>query len=364
MGLPSQAMTAPPFPIEQPIEAFTDEPALSAADRVGLVRAMVLSRVLERACCELNPRWFPAEGEEAVIAGAFYGLRPDDVAAPHYRGPFLAYAMRGASLSRLVAQALAKATGYARGRALGFTGPADLGFVPWVAGDLGTTIGVATGCAVGFHYEQSDRVVVCSFGDGTTNRGDFHEALNLAAVWKLPIVYVCQHNQYSISLHASEVLPIESIAMRGASYGMPAVAVDGNDVLAVHSAVRQAVKRARAGDGPSLIEARTYRLGGHWASDPGGYRMPEVEEEWRQRDPIPRAIAELIAHGLIGDAEAGAFWDDAKSVVSNAVAAAQREADPTEADLGGDDSLAPAGRDDRTRPIRRGPNAGGAPWHA
>ena len=357
-------MTAPPSSPKDSDRTLDIGLEVTSNDRIGLVRAMVLSRVLERACCELNPRWFPAEGEEAVIAGAFYGLRPDDVAAPHYRGPFLAYAMRGASLSRLVAQALAKSTGYARGRALGFTGPAHLGFVPWVAGDLGTTIGVATGCAVGFHYERSDRVVVCSFGDGTTNRGDFHEALNLAAIWKLPIVYICQNNQYSISLHASEVLSIESIAKRAESYAMPGVAVDGNDVVAVHRAVRDAVARARHGGGPSLIEARTYRLGGHWASDPGGYRMPDVEESWRSRDPVPRAVADLLSDGLIDESGAAALWDDARDAVSAAVAAAKLADDPSDADMGQHESLAPAGRDDRTRQLARETTLGDSAWRA
>ena len=335
---------------------------ISPADRLGLVRAMVLSRVLERACCELNPRWFPAEGEEAVIAGAFYGLRPDDVAAPHYRGPFLAYAMRGASLSRLVAQSIGRATGYARGRALGFTGPADLGFVPWVAGDLGTTIGVATGCALGFHYEGSDRVVVCTFGDGTTNRGDFHEALNLAAVWKLPIVYVCQHNQYSISLHSSQVLPIESVAARAPAYGMPGVGLDGNDVFAIHEAMRDAVARARDGRGPTLVEARTYRLGGHWASDPGGYRHPEAEDRWRQRDPVPRALADLVDAGIIDASGVESIWEEARDVVSRAVALAQAAPEPGAMDLGASEALAASGRDDRQRDPRTGPPAGADAW--
>lgn len=357
-------MTAPASPHDPFATTTPAGSALPAEDRVALVRAMILSRVLERACCDLNPRWFPAEGEEAVIAGSFYGLRADDIAAPHYRGPFLTYAMRGASLSRLVAQALAKATGYAGGRALGFTGPADLGFVPWVAGDLGTTIGVATGCALGFRYEGSDRVVVCSFGDGTTNRGDFHEALNLASVWKLPIVYVCQNNQYSISLHTSEVLPVDSVAARAAGYGMPGLAVDGNDVEAVHRAVRDGVTRARVGGGPTLIEARTYRLGGHWASDPGGYRMPDIEEEWRSRDPVPRAVAGLLADGIIDEASANTLWVEAHDAVNAAVDEAKRAADPNEADLGGGDALAPPGRDDRSRPPRRGPTAGAAPWRA
>ncbi|MGH2366742.1 MAG: thiamine pyrophosphate-dependent dehydrogenase E1 component subunit alpha, partial [Chloroflexota bacterium] len=218
-------------------ERYSTAPSEAREDRVALLRLMILSRVLERACCELNPRWFPAEGEEGAIVGSFYGLRPDDVIAAHYRGPFIAYYMRGADLSRLVAQALGKATGFARGRALGFTGPVDQHIIPWVAGDLGTSLGVATGAALGLQYDGSDRVAVVTFGDGTSNRGDFHEAVNLAAVWKLPIVYVCQHNQYSISLHASQVLACGSIAARAAGYGIPGQSVDGNDVLAVHEAV-------------------------------------------------------------------------------------------------------------------------------
>ncbi len=313
---------------------------LGSTVRIGLLKAMMLSRTLERACCELNPRWFPAEGEEGVIAGAFFGLRSDDTMAPHYRGPFLAYALRGANLSRLVGQALGKANGYARGRALGFTGPAAMGIVPWVAGDLGTTIGVATGCALGFSYEGSDRVTVCSFGDGTTNRGDFHEALNLASVWKLPIVYVCQHNQYSISLHASEVLPIEHLSIRAGSYGMPGLTVDGNDVFAVHTAVRDAVARARNGDGPTLIEARSYRLGGHWASDPGGYRLPEVQEAWRDKDPIPRAISEMVDAGDLTQHEIDAMWDEVRHAVDEAIAIAKACPDARIEDIGSDEVFA------------------------
>lgn len=313
---------------------------LDPSVRIGLLKAMMLSRTLERACCELNPRWFPAEGEEGVIAGAFFGLRDDDTMAPHYRGPFLAYALRGADLSRLVGQALGKANGYARGRALGFTGPAAMGIVPWVAGDLGTTIGVATGCALGFSYEGSDRVAVCSFGDGTTNRGDFHEALNLASVWKLPIVYVCQHNQYSISLHASEVLPIEQISIRASGYGMPGLTVDGNDVFAVHSAVRDAVARARNGDGPTLIEARSYRLGGHWASDPGGYRLPEVQDAWRDKDPIPRAVSELVMAGDLTQHDVDSMWDEVRQAVDAAVTVAKACPDARVEDIGANEVFA------------------------
>jgi TPP-dependent pyruvate/acetoin dehydrogenase alpha subunit len=316
-------------------------PSAARSWRVELLRLMILSRILERACCDLNPRWFPAEGEEATIVGTFFGLRADDVIAPHYRGPFITYYMRGASLARLIGQALGKASGYARGRAPAFTGPVDKHIVPWVAGDLGTTIGVATGAALGLQYEGSDRVVVVSFGDGTANRGDFHEALNLAAVWKLPIVYVCQNNQYSISLHVSQVLACQRIAARAAGYGMPGETVDGNDVVAVHQAVQAAVARARAAEGPTLIEAVTYRLGGHWAADPQTYRSADEVAQWRAHDPIPRYERALIEAGELTAADAARLWDDARAEVAAAVAEAQQAPLPEPADLGLDEVFAP-----------------------
>src|SRR5258708_25429173 len=127
-------------------------------DSLSVYRWLLLSRLLESALCEQNPRWFPAQGEEATIVGSFCDLRPDDVAAPHYRGPFVVYAMRGAELWRLCAQAFGKAAGYNRARSVPFTGPFGLGFVPWVAGDLGTTVGVATGAALALQQERSERV--------------------------------------------------------------------------------------------------------------------------------------------------------------------------------------------------------------
>ena len=211
---------------------------------------------------------------------------------------------------------------------------------PWVAGDLGTSIGVATGIATGFQYERGDRVVVCSFGDGTSNRGDFHEALNLAAVWKLPIVYVCQNNQYSISLHLSQVLASDTIAARAAGYGMPGLAVDGNDVLAVTTAVQDAVQRARAGLGPTLIEAQSYRLGGHWAADPGGYRRDEDVAAWRARDPIARLERQLLDQGTLNPTDQDRIWSDVRDEVNRAVAVAQAAPSCEEAGLGLDEAFA------------------------
>src|SRR5262245_2488920 len=214
---------------------------------------MATSRALGTTLCALNPRWFPAEGEEAILVGSFFDLRGGDAAAPHYRDPFVVYLMRGAELWRLIAQVLGKAAGYNKGRSVPFTGPVELGVVPWVAGDLGTTIGTATGAALAFKQEGSDRLCVCSFGDGTSNRGDFHENLNLAAMWRLPIVYVCQNNGWAISQRAPTYLPAP-VAARAAGYGIPGETVNGNDVEAVRAEVAQAAARARRGEGPTLIE--------------------------------------------------------------------------------------------------------------
>jgi TPP-dependent pyruvate/acetoin dehydrogenase alpha subunit len=300
---------------------------------LALHRYMVISRVLEAACGAANPRWFPAEGEEAAIIGTFYGLRSDDVVAPHYRGPFVVYLMRGAEMARLCAQALGKETGYARGRAVPFTGPIDLGIVPWVAGDLGTSLGIATGAALGFTYEGSDRVSVVSMGDGTANCGDFHENLNLAAAWKLPVVYVVQNNGWAISEPISAYLPAP-IAARAAGYGIPGVTVDGNDVIAVHDAVTDAVTRARRGLGPSLIEARTYRLLGHWQTDTASYRAEGEVQAWRDLEPIKRFERLLVASGISDDRTLAGVWRDAEGEVAAAMEIASSAPAPDGHDLG------------------------------
>lgn len=331
------------------------------ADLVELYRLMSLSRTLERACCTRNPRWFPAEGEEATIVGAFYGLRPDDIVAPHYRGPFIVYLMRGASLARLAGQVLGRATGYARGRAVPFIGPVELNIVPWVAGDLGTSLGVATGAALAAWYDRQladrrdtddvtaagisggpalDRVVVVTFGDGTSNRGDFHENLNMAGLWKLPIVYICQNNSFAISLHHSTYLPHgASIAARAVGYGMPGVTVDGNDVLAVQHAVRVAIARARAGDGPTLIEATTYRMTGHWAGDSATYREAAEIEQWRVRDPLVRLEEQLYTGGVATPEATAAIRQQVERAVDKAMAEAEAAPMAGADDLGLEDVL-------------------------
>jgi TPP-dependent pyruvate/acetoin dehydrogenase alpha subunit len=304
-------------------------------DSTTLYRWLLVSRVLERALCERNPRWFPAEGEEAAIVGSFCDLRSDDVAAPHYRGPFVVYLMRGAEMWRLCAQAFGRASGYNRGRSVPFTGPFALNHVPWVSGDLGTTIGVATGAALAMQQERSDRVCVCSFGDGTANRGDVHEAINLAASWRLPIVYVCQHNGWSISQPAASYLPAP-VADRARGYGIPGVAVDGNDVEAVRAVVAEALARARRGDGPTLVEARTWRQGGHWAGDAAAYRDDLAA---RPDDPLESLAARLVERGDADAAGLAALRAGVVAEIEAALARARQSPEAGPGELGLDEVL-------------------------
>ena len=306
------------------------------SDALAIYRWLVVCRELDRALCAENPRWFPIEGEEATVVGTFVDLRNDDALAAHYRDPFVAYLMRGAEMWRLAAQVLGKAAGYNKGRSVPFNGPVELGIVPWVAGDLGTTLGTATGAALAFQAEGSDRVCVCSFGDGTANRGDFLEALNLASCWRLPIVYVCQHNGWAISQPAPTYLA-GFVAARAHGLGMPGVTVDGNDVDAVRSAVAEAVARARAGQGPCLIEARTWRWRGHWAADAQSYRSdaePEVE------DPLDLYAYRLLDSGQVTLTDLQRVHADVEDEVRAALERARAARDAGLAELGLDEVYA------------------------
>jgi acetoin:2,6-dichlorophenolindophenol oxidoreductase subunit alpha len=304
---------------------------------LALYRWLVVCRELDAALCAASPRWFPIEGEEATVVGSFVDLRPDDAAAPHYRDPFVVYLMRGAEMWRLAAQVLGKAAGYNKGRSVPFNGPVELNIVPWVAGDLGTTLGVAAGAALAFQDEGSDRVCVCTFGDGTANRGDFHESLNLAACWRLPIVYVCQNNGWSISEPAASYLPAP-IVERAAGYGVPGELVDGNDVEAVRACVGAAVERARAGLGPSLVEARTSRRRGHWAADDQAYRAGEPPPT--DEDPLDLYAYRLLERGVATLPDLERVHAEVAAEVAAALERASRSPDAGPAELGPDEVYA------------------------
>ncbi len=238
-------------------------------------------------------------GEEAVATGVIAALQPGDVVTSTHRGHGHNIAL-GGDINAMMAELLGRETGYCRGfggsmhiadQSLG-----NLGANGIVAGGLP----IAVGAALGFQLQQQSQVVVAFSGDGALNEGAFHEAANLAAIWKLPVVFVVENNQYGMSGSVKEMFALGHLAERAAGYGIPATMVDGNDIFSVWEAAGQAIETARSGSGPSLIEAVTYRYKGHSKSDANRYRSREEIQQWRQRDPIDHLKEYLIANGADG----------------------------------------------------------------
>ncbi|MBC7261907.1 MAG: thiamine pyrophosphate-dependent dehydrogenase E1 component subunit alpha, partial [Chloroflexi bacterium] len=271
----------------------------------NIYRIMLLSRRFEEKIVELfhsgKTRCFTPHlgiGEEAVSVGAFYGLPKQDIISPHYRGSTAAWLVRGLPAAELMSIYLGKkSANSAYTMAVQWATNMALNVVGIASSILGGGIEIAVGAALGSKLGKTGQVVVNSFGDGTTNRGNFHEALNLAAVFKLPIVFVCQNNQWAMNMRITKAVSVGKISKRAAAYGFPGVTVDGNDVIAVHEAVQKAVQRARDGLGPTLVEAVTYRMSPHSERDPDQYRTEAERRKWRRKCPILRLEATLKAKG-------------------------------------------------------------------
>jgi pyruvate dehydrogenase E1 component alpha subunit len=200
-------------------------------------------------------------------------------------------------------------------------------------GIVGGGIPIAAGAALAYKMRGEDRVVASFFGDGATNEGAFHEGLNLAAIWKLPVVFVCENNKYGMSFSTELSMAVPHVADRAAAYGMPGVTVDGNDLDAVHAAAVEAVDRARSGGGPTLIEAETYRWKGHSKSDKNLYRTREEIASWRERDPIAALEARVLASGVLTDDDVAAVRQEATDAVKAAVREANSAADADPGDI-------------------------------
>ena len=237
-------------------------------------------------------------GEEAVAVGVCAVLRKDDFIVSTHR-PHGHYTAKGGSLDKLMAELLGKETGCCKGKGGSMhVGDFSVGMPPAIA-IVGANVPIAAGIGLSFKMKGTDQVVTCFFGDGAVNQGMWHEGVNIAAVWKLPVILVCENNFYAASTHVSKSILTEKIADRAYAYGIPGVTVDGNDVLAVFRAAEEAVKRARSGLGPTLIECLTYRHGGHSRSDPATYRPKEEVKRWLSKDPIPRYKAKLVEMGIL-----------------------------------------------------------------
>jgi pyruvate dehydrogenase E1 component alpha subunit len=233
----------------------------------------------------------------------------------------------------MFAEFFGKDTGYCRGRG-GSMHIADVaGGNLGANGIVGGGLPIAVGVGLSAKMRRSGQVCMVFFGDGASNEGAFHEALNLAAIWKLPVVFVCENNKYGMSMSTARSMPVANVADRAAAYAMPGTVVDGNDLLAVVEAADEACARARRGEGPSLLECKTYRLRGHSKSDRNLYRTKEEIEEGRARDPIPRLRDALVEAGRLGAAEAAAIEASAIAEIEAAVEFARTSPDPDPAQL-------------------------------
>ena len=239
---------------------------------------------------------YVGRGQEAIPVGSSLWAEPEDVLLPSHRD-MAVFFVRGVPASRIFAQYMGRVGGLTRGRDGNMhMGDMNLRIVSIISA-MAACVPVAAGAALALKYQGKGGVAFCYFGDGATSRGDWHEGLNLAAVQKLPVVFICNNNQYAYSTPVSKQMACRDIADRGPGYGIPAEIVDGNDVLAVYEASRRAVAHARAGEGPYLLECKTFRMTGHSAHDGADYVPAGLFEEWARRDPIPRLEEKMLAEG-------------------------------------------------------------------
>jgi pyruvate dehydrogenase E1 component alpha subunit len=242
-------------------------------------------------------------GQEAVAVGVCANLRKDDFLVSTHR-PHGHYIAKGGHMEKLMAEILGKETGCCSGKG-GSMHVCDFSVgVPPAIAIVGANVPIAAGMALSFKLKETDQVVACFFGDGAVNQGTWHEGVNIAAIWKLPVIFVCENNLYAASTHVSKTFPLERIADRAKAYGIPGVVVDGNDVLAVFEAARESVEKARRGLGPTLIECLTYRHGGHSRGDPATYRPKEEVKKWLKKDPVGRFKTKLLERRIMTEKEA------------------------------------------------------------
>ncbi|SRR5581483_5032258 len=256
-------------------------------------------------------------GQEATTVGACLALNQDDVITLTHRGHGQALA-KGVTARALMAELFGKATGCCKGKGGSLhVGDLSVGALPAIA-IVGASSPIAAGMAFAFKRNKSGRIVLNFFGEGTANKGDWHEALNLAAIWKLPVLFLCENNLYGVSTHISEVMAVEYVADRASAYGMPGISIYGNDPMIVYDTVFEMATRARQ-EGPALIECLTYRRGGHKRDDPAAYRPKEEVEAWLQADPIPAFRERLARDNRFTEADLATIESGVDAVLDDAV---------------------------------------------
>ena len=291
--------------------------------RLGWYRRMVEIRLFENKTQELflqgkvEGTTHLCQGQEATILGAVSAMGPDDYMTITYRGHGHALA-RGMSTEAGFAELMGHESGCCRGigGSMHFT-DLSLGLLGAFA-IVGAGLPVALGAAMSSKRLRQGRVAVSFSGDGATNIGTFHETLNMAAVWSAPVVFVVENNLYGEYTPVRDSTPLDDLAVRAASYSMPGVVVDGQDIGAVHEVAKDAIERARSGGGPTLIEAKTYRYSGHSRTDPAKYRPPGELDAWKRRDPIALLGEALLADGLLSEEEQKSIWDETQVEIDRA----------------------------------------------
>jgi len=261
-----------------------------------------------------------SHGQEATAVGTCLALEPTDRITITHRGHGQALA-KGVTAESMMAELFGKVTGCCKGRGGSLhVGDMAVGALPAVA-IVGASSPIAAGMALAYSKKNTGQVVVNFFGDGTANKGEWHEAMNLAAIWDLPVVFLCENNLWAVSTHISDMMRVEHVADRAVAYGMPGFTIDGNDPIAVHDAVTTAVERARSGKGPSLVECLTYRRGGHKRDDPATYRPTEEVEAWLADDPIER-FRETLLDGIMTQEQLKTIESEVDTELDAAVEAA------------------------------------------
>jgi pyruvate dehydrogenase E1 component alpha subunit len=266
-------------------------------------------------------------GQEASSVGVCSVLRKDDYITTTHRGHGHVIA-KGGDVKRMFAELMGRETGYCRGKG-GSMHIAD--FSIGILGANGVVAGgfpIIVGAGLSIKLRRTDQVAVCFFGDGASNRGPFHEALNMASIWKLPIVFVCENNQFASTTSVHYSTSVKSIALRGEAYGIPGRSVDGNNVLEVREAALEAVERARKGEGPTLLENRTYRLRGHFEGDPQRYRTKEEVEKFSEKDPIRQFQGFLMKQKILDEKSDQEIWNEIDQELQEAIRFAEESPFP------------------------------------
>jgi acetoin:2,6-dichlorophenolindophenol oxidoreductase subunit alpha len=267
-------------------------------------------------------------GQEATAAGACATLRKDDYITSTHRGHGHCIA-KGGDIRKMMAEIYGKEPGYCKGKGGSMhISDLDIGILG-ANGIVGGGLAIAPGAGLSAKLRKTDQVTLCFFGDGASNQSTFHEGLNMASIWQLPVIFLCENNLYGISVSQGKHQNIRDISDRAKAYGIPGISIDGNDVLAVFETVREAVERARTGQGPTLIECKTYRMRGHFEGDPMAYRTKKEMEEWAQKDPIKRFKNKLLEMKILRSKDPETIEEEIKTTIEDTVKYAEACPHPT-----------------------------------